>query len=116
MSRLRRCLSQTHTYTAPTTAARLSYRKNQGNRPRFPVLPALDVLCTPPMGRNRTNNPAEGKSKKNKNKRRLPQWAHEEIKETAKRVREEHADPEGKGHQQEPQVWARELLDVLHLS
>eukprot|EP00903_Cladosiphon_okamuranus_P018806 g17299.t1 len=52
----------------------------------------------------RLNNlEGEAKGKKLKNKRRLPQWAHEELKETAKRVREEHADPEGKGRQPEPQ-------------
>lgn len=42
--------------------------------------------------------------KKKKLKRRLPQWAQEELKETAKRVREEHADPDGKGRQPAPQV------------
>ena len=57
----------------------------------------------PPI-HTRYRTAAEGKGKKNKNKRRLPQWAHEELKETAKRVREEHADPEGKGRQPEPQV------------
>ncbi|CAM9912604.1 unnamed protein product [Ectocarpus fasciculatus] len=57
----------------------------------------------------RLNNlEGDGKSKKNKNKRRLPQWAHEELKETAKRVREEHADPEGKGRHPEPQRAAME--------
>ncbi|CAM9964660.1 unnamed protein product [Scytosiphon promiscuus] len=51
----------------------------------------------------RLNNlEGEGKGKKGKNKRRLPQWAHDELKETAKRVREEHADPEGRRRQPEP--------------
>lgn len=45
----------------------------------------------------------DGKNKK-KLKRRLPQWAHDELKETAKKVREEHANPEGRGLQPEPQV------------
>eukprot|EP00752_Nemacystus_decipiens_P012661 g11215.t1 len=57
----------------------------------------------------RLNNlEGEGKEKKKTNKRRLPQWAHEELKETAKRVREGNADPEGKGRQPEPQRAAME--------
>lgn len=63
--------------------------------------------------RTRSRTAAEGKGKKNKNKRRLPQWAHEELKETAKRVREEHADPEGKGRQPEPQVGENVKFAVL---
>ncbi|CAM9502392.1 unnamed protein product, partial [Pylaiella littoralis] len=57
----------------------------------------------PPDVKNHQAQKQSNKAKKNKNKRRLPQWAHEELKETAKRVREEHADPSGKGRQPEVQ-------------
>lgn len=53
----------------------------------------------------RDDDGTDGKNKK-KLKRRLPQWAHEELKETAKRVREEHADPEKATRHSESKVAA----------
>eukprot|EP00904_Undaria_pinnatifida_P007774 jgi/Undpi1/4126/HiC_scaffold_16.g07493.m1 len=50
----------------------------------------------------RLNN-LEGGTSKKKNRRRLPQWAHDELKETSKRVREEHADPGATARRVEPQ-------------
>lgn len=55
----------------------------------------------------------DGQSKKKK--RKLPQWAYEELKSTAKRVREEDEERENKRtHKDEPEVKLR-FLAVAHV-